>query len=47
VEDFKKKKKKGEEEAPAEGGEGEEKIFYSNRKIIDKKIYKPMKSHIF
>jgi hypothetical protein len=42
----KKKKKKDEEEAVAMEGE-ENKEFYSDRKKIDKRIYKPMKSHIF
>jgi|LauGreDrversion4_2_1035121.scaffolds.fasta_scaffold310086_5 hypothetical protein len=43
----KKKKKKGDEEGAAMEAEDDKKEFYSDRKKIDKRIYKPMKSHIF
>jgi len=40
----KKKTKKGEEEA---ADDGEKKEIYCDRKKTDKRIYKPMKGHIF
>jgi len=43
----KKKKKKDDEEEAAANEDPDKKIFYSDRKKIDKKIYKPMKTHIF
>lgn len=45
---FEKKKKKKDDEEGVAGDTGDEKKeFYSDRKKIDKRIYKPMKSHIF
>lgn len=42
----KKTKKKG-EEAEAAVDDGDKKEFYTDRNKTDKKIYKPMKTHIF
>jgi len=47
---FEKKKKKaaeGDEEPVVAEGEDDEKKLYVDRKKIDKKVYKPMKGHIF
>jgi hypothetical protein len=41
-----KNKKTGEEKAP-EQVEGQPKIYLLNREKTDKRIYKPMRSHIF
>jgi len=49
VETFEKKKKKSaeDEEQPVAAEEGEKKVHYSDRKKMDKMVYKPMKTHIF
>ena len=44
---FKKKQKKKGEEAEAAVDDGDKKEFYTDRNKTDKKIYKPMKTHIF
>ena len=47
LQSFEKKAKKGENEEAAAGDDEVKKDIYSDRNKIDKKIYKPMKGHIF
>lgn len=39
--------KKGEDEATKDETEGSPKIYYMNREKTDKRLYKPMKNHVF
>ena len=41
------KKKKKDEQPPQVDDDGKPKVYYLNREITDKRVYKPMKSHIF